>query len=392
MIEVVSLFREQDTRDELGIGSIRDALADFFFPGTTTLQTRARYFLLVPWMYTYYENRKVSSEKIAGRLRQDEIRLIDTLKEAGETGVIGERSGISLHRFPSSIYWKGLQRWGVCRFLGTTEQYHRSLDRWYEGNRQSSQADDYFSPGQIYNWDPDLPVRPAEDSAGTHLSLTVTEARYLRECLRLNCTGSLITVLVENTDPVDDTVTFPWLHPQMDMFPLDLKDKLEHARNFSESIHGAALLYNLMLAEKADQEELVTNYSEELQTWWNEMNLRSKAWKKWDRLAFWSFATCLGRIPYMTQSFADRWLDALLGANGITKPEKSKTMMSLVENRERSLKRARSRFVSQRHLELWSGAASAGQIDFRWRVAKGITNDILRGLNSNRKDRHARSR
>jgi len=164
MIEVVSLFREQDTRDELGIGSIRDALADFFFPGTTTLQTRARYFLLVPWMYTYYENRKVSSEKIAGRLRQDEIRLIDTLKEAGETGVIGERSGISLHRFPSSIYWKGLQRWGVCRFLGTTEQYHRSLDRWYEGNRQSSQADDYFSPGQIYNWDPDLPVRPAEDS------------------------------------------------------------------------------------------------------------------------------------------------------------------------------------------------------------------------------------
>jgi hypothetical protein len=56
MLDVVDLFREHDTRDELGIGSVRDAFADLLFPGTSTIMTRARYFLLVPWMYQRQEN------------------------------------------------------------------------------------------------------------------------------------------------------------------------------------------------------------------------------------------------------------------------------------------------------------------------------------------------
>src|SRR5579864_6286555 len=37
MLEVVDLFKEEGTVDELGIGSIRDALADALFPGTSVL-------------------------------------------------------------------------------------------------------------------------------------------------------------------------------------------------------------------------------------------------------------------------------------------------------------------------------------------------------------------
>jgi hypothetical protein len=48
MLDVIDLFREQETRDELGIGTVRDAFADALFPGTSTIQTRARYFLFVP--------------------------------------------------------------------------------------------------------------------------------------------------------------------------------------------------------------------------------------------------------------------------------------------------------------------------------------------------------
>jgi Family of unknown function (DUF6361)/Glycosyl hydrolase family 10 len=32
MLDVVDLFREHDTRDELGVGSVRDAFADMLFP------------------------------------------------------------------------------------------------------------------------------------------------------------------------------------------------------------------------------------------------------------------------------------------------------------------------------------------------------------------------
>jgi hypothetical protein len=117
MMEVISLFKEHETRDELGVGSIRDILADMLFPGTSTLQTRARYFLFTPWLYRSYEQRYVSSQRVADRLRSHETRIIEALKENGETeGVIGRVSGANLHRFPSSIYWTGLRRWGILRY------------------------------------------------------------------------------------------------------------------------------------------------------------------------------------------------------------------------------------------------------------------------------------
>jgi len=60
ILEAIDLFREKDTRDELGIAGIRDAFSDMLFPGTGALQTRARYFFFVPWMYLGFEAARVS--------------------------------------------------------------------------------------------------------------------------------------------------------------------------------------------------------------------------------------------------------------------------------------------------------------------------------------------
>ena len=42
-LRILSLFQEKGSRDELGLGSVRDSFADQFFPGTSTIQTRLRY-------------------------------------------------------------------------------------------------------------------------------------------------------------------------------------------------------------------------------------------------------------------------------------------------------------------------------------------------------------
>ena len=47
MRRVLDLFTEQGTVDELGLGTLRDALSDALFPGTSTLQTRLRYLLFI---------------------------------------------------------------------------------------------------------------------------------------------------------------------------------------------------------------------------------------------------------------------------------------------------------------------------------------------------------
>ena len=71
MLDIIDLFNKQDTRDELGVGTIRDAFSDHFFPGTSTIQTRARYFLFVPWIYRDVERRLAWNKWSAERFSRE---------------------------------------------------------------------------------------------------------------------------------------------------------------------------------------------------------------------------------------------------------------------------------------------------------------------------------
>ena len=136
MLDVIELFGEKTTRDELGLGGVRDAFADLLFPGTSTVQTRAKYFLFVPWIYLSLEKKHTSSSKVALRERKQEIELARQLEESGETdGVIGLVAKEKLQRLPSNIYWQGLHQWGIRTFSGSQDEYHRSLDLFYQRHK-----------------------------------------------------------------------------------------------------------------------------------------------------------------------------------------------------------------------------------------------------------------
>lgn len=62
--DVINLLSEQGAVDELGIGVIRDAFANYFFPGTSTIQTRAKYFLIVPYMLNLVFREKTLKQYI----------------------------------------------------------------------------------------------------------------------------------------------------------------------------------------------------------------------------------------------------------------------------------------------------------------------------------------
>src|SRR5438094_8815932 len=113
MLEIVDQFREKGTLDELGFGSIRDSFADHFFPGTSTIHTRARYLLFVPWIYRGIERARLPYSQVEARARRDQARLVEALRRGGEgeaQGVIGIQAGEALQRTPASIYWSALRR------------------------------------------------------------------------------------------------------------------------------------------------------------------------------------------------------------------------------------------------------------------------------------------
>ena len=49
-LSVLDLLQESGTLDELGITSVREGFSNVFFPGTSTIQTRAKYFFIIPYI------------------------------------------------------------------------------------------------------------------------------------------------------------------------------------------------------------------------------------------------------------------------------------------------------------------------------------------------------
>jgi hypothetical protein len=128
VLDAIDLLRERDTRDELGLGSIRDGFAGLFSPGTSTIQTRARYFLLIPWLYQEIETR-TSTRPAAVRARDAELSLVEALVADGDlNGLIGSVARRGLKRLPSSVYWQGLHTWRVRLVPVAQQAYHRWID------------------------------------------------------------------------------------------------------------------------------------------------------------------------------------------------------------------------------------------------------------------------
>lgn len=383
-MDVIELFRESDTRDELGIGRVRDTFSNLLFPGTSTIQTRAKYFLFIPWIYLDLERREVSSEKIESRARREEVKLIySLLTREDKNGVIGEVAKGDLIRMPSSIYWQGLEVWGIRLFSGSRRQYHHSLDAYYRSRRFQYKDEDgnLITQGRRPNWHPGIPSPLTDFPDQASLKLTHEEASYLNERLLTNVGESLLTYLVDQKEIIPES-QFPWQIPKTQELPEPLATWLYHARNFSEMVWGAPLLYNLMLAELDQNDDLVETYREKIREWVALIEEREAVFKTWDRNEFWEIIHReYGRMPIPTKRFIDSWWDLSLEAPELVAD--SSEARALIRRRERFLKKGQARLFSQRAREMWGGAAGTAQLDYRWGSGvRQIIQDIIQGLKS----------
>jgi hypothetical protein len=206
MLDVIQLFAEKTTRDELGLGSIRDALADLLFPGTSTTQTRARYFLFVPWMYRELERRRTPSADVERKGRKREIALIYALAGSEDkAGIIGISSRERLQRLPSNIYWNGLAKLAIRRFSGSQDQYHQSLDGFYQRVSGRVMNDDGEPDGDAgdRNWHAALPSMPPDFPDQASFVLRRVDAEYLSQRIMSTHPRSLFAFLLREAWRVD---------------------------------------------------------------------------------------------------------------------------------------------------------------------------------------------
>jgi hypothetical protein len=378
MRQALALFEEKETRDELGIGTIRDAIADALFPGTSVIQTRLRYALFIPWIYQRLErDRRYTTANVERCAREAELSLIEPLSRSSDTvGVIGSRAGRSLQRLPSSVYWLALQRWGIFRQQTTQDQYHRNWERTRRRRGNQLAADDLgVAPASFQTWHAALPPAPDDFPAQVTFDLTADEADFLRGRIGETCRGSLLALAVSKSRVCRSLqAEAPW--DAFDELSHELFATLSLARRFALLVQGAALAYNFALARRSTgREELAAALQEAITRWATTAATHEIAGPPLDEL--WQFCAERATVSVPTQEFIERWCE-LLRDHGYALTCEHSEAHTLIESRERLLKGQRARFDNPRALDTWSGQAGTGLLTYRWGTVQRFLGDLYR--------------
>ena len=376
---LLALCQEREARDELGLGGIRDSFSDHLFPGTSTIQTRLRYLFFVPWIYQALADKRIPSREIAERARKMELGLSQPLLDAHgtEAGVFGRLAKEKLKRLPSSVYWAALRQYDFCRYLGGRDDFHRDFESLWRRRQRGREETD--GGGDLSNnvWHPKLPTAPDDFPEHPTFYLRREEAEFFKHCLEARCPDSLLMYLAWNSKPVE--IEFPWEHPDYGTFSERHQELLSHARVFSETMHGAAILYNWMLAEIFPLKEKAAEYEATFAEWAKEMEAAKPRVQNWDLGRFWQIARHPNHsITPQARAFVEHWVKLLLREG--TSLGRSDEARNQVRKREVDLKRERSRFKNRNALQNWGGAASLGRISFRWARADQFLRDLWEGL------------
>jgi len=380
---VATLLRsleEPSTLDVLGLGTVRDAFADMLSPGTSTVQTRLRYFIFLPWIFQRLDAERVPPAQFTRRLREAETKLIDCLRHLGpRQGVIGRVAGRELKRMPSDVYWGSMVAWDIRRRDMSIAEYGQWAT---ERRRLRPERDDdgNATEAPVSMWAA-LPA-PPENFLDSNITfeLEPEEAQVLTDGIRRRHRDTLIAVLSARPDLSLDGIDYPWLVPEPEL-PSRLAEVLHHARCFSELTLGPQLVYNLLLAREASLElgwetkELEDDQLGQLEDWSRLVMSRHGALDQWaDHPGeFWQILAGYG-ISGTTQHF---WNDSIQRVMDDPRRFAEDPMVHrLIRERERRLKSKRARLSYRAALENWHKAPVGGQLDYRWGITKTYLQDL----------------
>lgn len=210
--KVMKLLQGQGAIDELGLGRIRDAFSNTMFPGMSVLQTHAKYFLLMPALYSFLEKTRIADVREARTIvRDQEIRMTYRLMAGSSkdaTGIIGAdmlRRGEGYVKYdPTYVYQAGMEIYGlvprggnIYATLVERSAIYQNFPKRHKGNDEiGDDSDDLTGNRQIFKVcgeDYDFSHREPLD-----IKLTHREAEFLKNQIIRYTQGSLLSYLLDH--------------------------------------------------------------------------------------------------------------------------------------------------------------------------------------------------
>lgn len=378
VLDVINLLQEEGAVDELGIGIIRDGFANIFFPGTSTIQTRAKYFLIVPYVLKEAADGKYGRDynTIMRRIDDEERWCGNKLLEKDKDGVIGARvlPNNWVARKPSNIYWNGIRTLGIFKdktltipnYIKLACTLHKQKETIKLGNRNDEANDNnrddrdagdvasfqFWTLPDTYNtnWRENLTIR-----------LLPEEALFLKHQIMKSIPDSLFVYLIKNGIDVDRYDSFEALTEDMrGKVSPNLEKLMLLACDFNRLVYLARVRYNVLLSDgnnKFANEEwemlqamlpLVQNI--DLDTIFNKLNVTNFRLK--------------------------RFLLSIKEAFGNNKIEEVNQIIYKREVELKGMNRAKLTHVGEYPVDAWIGG---GWLDYRLGDAKRLIKDIYEG-------------
>lgn len=376
--------------DELGFGTLRDAFADAFFPGTSTLQTRAKYFVLVPCAIRYALEHGMSLRQVELECCRQMCTVSGPL--ANKSGIIGslslDKGSGWIQRPPSEVYWAGMRKLGILRSPLPPglwfDRARRLVDDAKDGKPgkewQEGVSDDPDTAFSGWKGDFDFPwktlycgFRTQWDQQSLSPNLTPLEAKFLRErILRADGTrGTLFAWCLESRGripPADNAPDndAPSVEAQSPFFrfaqsirhdvPKETRQLLDAAIALNRLVFPAHVLHNCILGAHPDAADIWQTIKGEVPIWAKMVDLPTL------------FALFPGRIPPPLEKFLQKLRNAFLRGN-------TAEAEVLVKQREIAVKPGRAKVLHPEKLESgkWVGG---GWLDYRLKSAGRILRDI----------------
>ena len=279
-LTILQTLQEEGAVDELGIGVIRDAFANYFFPGTSTLHTRAKYFLIVPYIvHDALAHRKgKSAERVIAdidkRERECAVRML--AKGGKNDRIIGRnalRNGEWVKRPPSDIYWNGIRTYEIFRSCDYPDMSLDDFIRFsckqmddpkrFMGKGKSAGDEDYDDvDAHVANVFPFFDIEDLYEEGwdgNPDIALTKREAKYLRKKILSSpkASKSLMGYVLAHNIAVDGYPDFRALYEDLRTeLPSDIAEVMKVASDFNYLVFAARVRYNLILSAGKSEEAI----------------------------------------------------------------------------------------------------------------------------------------
>jgi hypothetical protein len=383
VMSVIDLLSAAGAVDELGIGTTRDSLADRMFPGISTIQTRPKYFLLIPQIFREYQRMAKTTRRmpvLKDFLLKKEKELIELLAKnhgyqlgQGVIGITKAGTSAGLARYPSSIYWNGLRAHGLIETSESLAEYLRRCNL-SERELNKIDGDDDFLDDEFGIGLSNLPHYHDQSK----LELNKEEGLMLRDYFRdvhrgKKSSDNLLSLILSSNERMEIVAKASSFNPMAELLlpdedlPESIRKVVLMALQFDFLMHGAHIRYNMMLYDRFGNEQ----GSDLVEKWggWIE-DVEAQRWfvEKFDLdLLFSSVAT---NVNENTVQFIKEWKRLVLEEQtGVDE------MSKLIKHQELRIKGGRAKLLSKEFA--YEGWVGMDKLEYRFIQVKNFVTDII---------------